>query len=660
MLTRRNLFRIGGAAAMAPFTSAAATPRISRMEVFPVIYPVKGHFKFFTKPERATVIVKLTAEDGAIGWGQSVPIPTWSYETLESALSTLEKYLAPVMVGRDPFDFAGAHSAMNKAIAPSFSTGMPITKAGVDLALHDLAGRISRKSVFEMWGRQPIDRVVLSWTVNTTVLAEVDELVEQGKKAGYRNFNVKVAPDPKFDIELCRRVKQLAPNTFLWADANGGYDVATALAVIPKLADIGVNVMEQPVPPRNLTGLQALKKQGALPIILDEGVVNSAELEEFIKLKTLDGVAMKPARTAGLFDARKQVEMVQKEGMMFLGSGLTDPDLALAAALQLYAGYGLKYPAALNGPQFLNGSILKTPLMVKNGAIETPKGPGLGVEVDPEAVTKPIRVTQVAVPGGVFAFTNVGDTTVRLTQGGKPVYAYNYGMMLAEGAPAERRRSSYLHPVWAPNGVIVTDDFPKDHYHHRGISWMWPVVIVDGEKYDHWMVKGIQTRFVRWMAREASANSAKLAVENGWFVGDRKVLREEVEIVADDAGLAVKLTFDALTPLQIAGTQEGKKGYGGLSFRFAPRKGTVINTEAGKEAKDSDLVPHPWAELEGEFEGGRAAARVDIDMANPGYPNGWCLRHYGFLGVNYPGLDPIAITPGKPLVMKYRVKISAR
>jgi L-alanine-DL-glutamate epimerase-like enolase superfamily enzyme len=658
MLTRRNLLHLGGAAGIARIARADA-PKIRSVEIFPVIYPTKGHFKFFTKPERPTVMIKLTAEDGTIGWGQSVPVPTWSYETLEAALVTLEKYLVPVIVGRDPFDFAGAHAAMNKAISPSFSTGMPITKAGIDLAMHDLAGRLSGKSVAEMWGRKPLDRVVLSWTVNTTVLAEVDELVEQGKRAGYRNFNVKVAPDAKFDIELCRRVKQLAPNTFLWADANGGYDLKTALEVMPKLADIGVNVMEQPVAPRNLTGLQALKKQGALPIILDEGVVNSAELEEYIKLKMLDGVAMKPARTAGLFDARKQVEIVQREGMWFLGSGLTDPDLALAAALQLYAGYGLKYPAALNGPQFLSGSVLKTSFVIKDGAIETPKGKGLGMEVDEAKVRKPVLATHVTVPAPGFAFENVGDTGLKLTRGGKPVYVYNYGMMLANGAPEERRRSSYLHPVWAPNGVIVTDDFPKDHYHHRGISWMWPVVIVEGTQYDHWIGKGIKTRFVRWVARDASARQARLAVENGWFVGDRKVMREDVEVIADEAGLALKLVFTALVPVKIGGTQEGKKGYGGLSFRFAPRKSTIVRTDAGDEPKDTDLVPHPWAELEGEFEGGRAVSRVYIDKGNPGYPNGWCLRRYGFLGVNYPGLEPVEIVPGKPVTMKYRVKISA-
>jgi L-alanine-DL-glutamate epimerase-like enolase superfamily enzyme len=156
--------------------------------------------------------------------------------------------------------------------------------------------------------------------------------------------------------------------------------------VIPKLADAGVNVLEQPLPANRLTGYRELRKQGALPILMDEGVVSSAELVEFIKLGLLDGVAMKPARTAGLWDARRQIEILQDAGLLFLGSGLTDPDVSLAASLQLFAAYQLKFPAALNGPQFLQGSCLKKPLVVKEGTIEVPLGPGLGVEVDERKV----------------------------------------------------------------------------------------------------------------------------------------------------------------------------------------------------------------------------------------------------------------------------------
>lgn len=366
----------------------AQAPPITRVEVFPAPYPVTGRFKFLAKPERPSVLVKITCESGQAGWGQSVPVPTWSYETPESVVSTIRNYLAPALIGRNPFDLAGAHEAMNRAIRPSFSTGMPIAKAGIDLALHDLAGRLRGQSVPERWGRKPLEKITLSWTVNPTSLAETEELVQEGRERGYRHFNVKLAPDPRFDIEMCRLVRKLAPDAFFWGDANGGYELADALWVAPRLADIGMNVLEQPLPANRLTGYLEMKKQGALPIIMDEGVVSSVELVEFIRLGLLDGVAMKPARTAGLWDARKQVEIVLEAGLMFLGSGLTDPDVALAAALQLYGAYGLKFPAALNGPQFLTGSLLRRPLEVTGGEIRVPTGAGLGVEVDEEKLRR--------------------------------------------------------------------------------------------------------------------------------------------------------------------------------------------------------------------------------------------------------------------------------
>jgi len=391
--TRRDFFGALGlsAAALAlPWPARAAAPmkaKIARVESFPIRYPMAGRFKFFEGPPgspagRPAVVVKITAGNGAVGRGQSVPIPKWSYETLETVHSTLMRHLAPELIGLDPFDIEGIHAAMNRAIAPSFSTGQPMCKAGVDLALFDLTGKLLKQSAAQRWGRKGRDRLTLSWTLNPRTLDEVEPLIAQGRARGYRHFNVKVAPDPKFDLELCRLVKRLLPDGFLWADANGGFDEATALAVAPKLADLGVPVLEQPLPANRLTGYRRLKKQGALPIIMDEGIVSSVELEEFIKLELLDGVAMKPARCSGITEARRQIEIVQRAGLMFLGSGLTDPDISLAASLALYAAYDLKYPAALNGPQFLSGSILKHPFEVKDGELAVPTGHGLGVEVD--------------------------------------------------------------------------------------------------------------------------------------------------------------------------------------------------------------------------------------------------------------------------------------
>jgi L-alanine-DL-glutamate epimerase-like enolase superfamily enzyme len=365
------------------------TAKIVRIDAFPINYPVVGHFKFFEAPKgrpsgRPSVVVKITTEDGAIGWGQSVPSQRWSYETIESVFTTIKNYIAPELIGHDASDLDGIHAAMNRAIAGSFSTGQPICKAGIDLAIHDLIGKLERRTLAERWGRRGRDRITLSWTLNPRSLDEIEGLITEGRRRGYRNFNVKIAPDPKFDLEMCRIVKRLVPDGFLWADANGGYDVATALEVAPKLADIGVAVFEQPVPANRLSGYRRLKQQKALPIIMDEGVVSVADLEEFIQLDLLDGVAMKHARVGGLTAARCMVEMLLDRDLMFLGSGLTDPDLSLAAALALYGAYDLQYPAALNGPQFLGTSIVRTPFQVLDGQLAVPTGPGLGVTIDEE------------------------------------------------------------------------------------------------------------------------------------------------------------------------------------------------------------------------------------------------------------------------------------
>jgi L-alanine-DL-glutamate epimerase-like enolase superfamily enzyme len=253
-MTRRGLL---GLAASAALHGAARV--IRKVEVFPVVYPVTGHFRFFPKPQRPAVFVKIVCEDGSSGWGQSVPTHTWSYETVESVVSTLRDYLAPALVGRNAFDLNGAHQAMNRAIAPSFSTGMPIAKAGVDLALHDLIASASRQNVTALWGRKPLDRITLSWTVNARTLDEADALMEDGSKRGYRHFNIKVAPDPVFDLQLAKLVRRRAPECFLWADANGGYEPAVALQMAPKLADAGVNVFEQPVAANRLSAFGDLK-----------------------------------------------------------------------------------------------------------------------------------------------------------------------------------------------------------------------------------------------------------------------------------------------------------------------------------------------------------------------------------------------------------------
>ncbi|HBY62497.1 MAG TPA: hypothetical protein DEH78_21960 [Solibacterales bacterium] len=270
----------------------------------------------------------------------------------------------------------------------------------------------------------------------------------------------------------------------------------------------------------------------------------------------------------------------------------------------------------------------------------------------------------LALLASSLSWHEVPHQRLELRENNRPVLVYNYGPQLAEGVRERYRRSSYIHPVYAPNGVAVTDDFPADHFHHRGISWMWPVITYQGKRYDLWLLlPGIRHEFVRWIARE-NGNPARLSAENAWFIGDRRVLKETVDLRVHPArgnaqAMDITLVFEALEPLTLRGEPTDNKGYGGLSVRFAPRKDTVITGPDGREPS-SDRKPLAWAELAGAFEKGNAALRIDIAKDNPGFPNGWCLRDYGYLGVNYPQLETLALEPGKPLRLSYRITVEGR
>jgi len=269
-----------------------------------------------------------------------------------------------------------------------------------------------------------------------------------------------------------------------------------------------------------------------------------------------------------------------------------------------------------------------------------------------------------------FAFREINSTGLELSEGGKPVFVYNFGMILGKDFPESMRRSSYLHPVYAPDGVVLTDDFNPNHPHHRGIFWAWTDITVDGKKGDIWTVKGpFQDRFVAWKARDVDDATARLAVENGWYDGDRKFLKEDVEIVAHRVVGSVRVLDFTLRleatgqPVEIVGTSEGKKGFSGFCFKFASPDGgkPTITTDQGVARKDGVLARHSWAQLAGTFHGHPAGARVEDDSANPGYPrNGWLMRHQlCCLNVSYPGLQPVTLSPGKPLVLKYKVTLFA-
>jgi L-alanine-DL-glutamate epimerase-like enolase superfamily enzyme len=362
--------------------------RIIRVDIKRFDYPLLGEFKFFKTGARPSILVRLIDDNGLEGWGQSVPVETWTYETVESVESTLRHYLAPAILGADPSDLADIHARMERVIRPSFSVGQPLCKAGIDLACYDLWGKQANKPVSALLGGAKKSAITLSWTVQSPTIVGAEELLRQGDALGYRNFNIKVGSPqtPAYDLELVRKVMAFAPDGFHWCDANTTYDLETALTMAPKLADLGVKGLESPLPPNRFRDYQKLKRLGALPILMDEGIVSPVEVDEFIALDMFDGIAMKVARCGGLWHASRIATLLQEHELLLFASGLTDPELSMAATAHFFGWAGLEFPAAVNGPQYLAGRGTMDPAFRPRGDLmQVPTAPGLGIVLADEA-----------------------------------------------------------------------------------------------------------------------------------------------------------------------------------------------------------------------------------------------------------------------------------
>ena len=262
-----------------------------------------------------------------------------------------------------------------------------------------------------------------------------------------------------------------------------------------------------------------------------------------------------------------------------------------------------------------------------------------------------------------FRFKEIDDKSLALWEGERPVLVYRFGEMSLPKVRAAGTRSSYVHPIYGLEGEVLTDDFPVDHYHHHGLFWGWPHVMVGGREYDLWKMRGISIDFKSWLAKDADAKQARLGVENAWMVRDRPVIKEEVwfaihPATEDERIIDVTLSWTPVDePVTLVGAED--KSYGGLTLRFAPRTGTTITTPKGVASEDLLMKHLPWADLTAKFKGADDAsgAAIFVNPKHPQFPPQWMTRDYGVLAVGWPGIKSVTLAPQQTIKCRYRVWI---
>lgn len=241
------------------------------------------------------------------------------------------------------------------------------------------------------------------------------------------------------------------------------------------------------------------------------------------------------------------------------------------------------------------------------------------------------------------------------------VLTYCFGEQLKPGVDARYAQSCYIHPLYSLDGRELTEDSPPDHFHHHGLFWTWPVVRTRGQITGTWepMIPSLRQRFARWLQREAIGQSFELGVENAWVLDEKEVVAKETVRLRvrppEDRGRAIdiELKIEALGgPLELQGTLEERKGYGGLTFRGSPMfTGATMTTDKGILAEDAVHTPFLWADLSTQELG----VAIFVSLGHPGFPPRWMIRnsYAGLINVSWPGLEPATLKPGEPVSLRY-------
>lgn len=367
---------------------------IERVEVHTVGLPtlrdfsVSGGSVVVSGRPAVRVLVKVTTSDGAVGWGEATPIPSWTYETTESIVSTIVGYLAPAAIGRPVWDLDGLCRVFDRTISRGFSIGMPLARAAVDVACHDAYARSLGVSLGELWGRRRRESIELAWIVGGKTPAEAVESVAEGRGQGYRHVKVKLGlGSEEADVAMVAAIRDAAPDAIIWVDANQAYTVDAALRVARQLSELDITVFEQPLPSNDIVGMRRLREKCPLPLAVDESLRHPTDLATFVRLDAIDIAVAKVQRCGGLTLALRQCQLAEDCGVPIMGSGLTESDIGLAASLHLFAAFGVDTPVDLNGRQFLTSPYASPPAMaVVDGLVAVPQGPGLGIGIDEEVI----------------------------------------------------------------------------------------------------------------------------------------------------------------------------------------------------------------------------------------------------------------------------------
>lgn len=346
--------------------SDSTRPGHLNLRFFPYELKLKHAFNLAKYSRTTTPDVQLEIEyDGLTGYGEA-SMPPYLGESVES----VTRFLSSLNLGQftDPFRIEEILDYMD-GVAP----GNNAAKAAVDIALHDLVGKIMRQPWYRIWGLNPDHTPYTSFTIGIDTPDVVRRKVAEASP--YKILKVKMGLDN--DRQLVETIRECRPDVPICVDANQGWtDREKALDMCHWLASRGCLFVEQPMAKENIDDTAWLTERSPLPIIADEAV---KRLDDILPLEGVyDGINIKLMKSGGMHEAYRMATLARALGMKVMLGCMTETSCAVSAAAQLAP---LAEYADLDGNLLIANDRFDG-MKITDGRIDLPRErPGIGVSL---------------------------------------------------------------------------------------------------------------------------------------------------------------------------------------------------------------------------------------------------------------------------------------
>jgi L-Ala-D/L-Glu epimerase len=307
-----------------------------------------------------TIWVRLKDADGHEGWGEAAPSRFYG-ETAETVLAALNVYVAGMP--DDPFDLEVTERRWASLLRVNASA-----RAALSSALHDLVGKRLGVPVYRLWGLDPSKAPRSTFTIGLDTPERIR--LKVGEAAEYPILKIKLGTDR--DVEMLRAIRGVTDKE-LRVDANCGWTVKQAIAMLPVLQEFGVTVLEQPLPPDQIAGLAEISRRATIPVVADESCRTVEDIPPLVG--AVDGINIKLAKCGSLREALRMIAVARAHGMMVMVGCMIESSLGITAAAHftpLVDIVDLDGAALLANDPFTGAGIA-------GGQVTLPDGPGLGV-----------------------------------------------------------------------------------------------------------------------------------------------------------------------------------------------------------------------------------------------------------------------------------------